>query len=262
MTKGPNFIAAWGFDVLPSTDDRPFFFQTIPVFGAIEERARERLAFNDQAVVMLRGLMGGVAILALVLFFLPLTLKSRIGSGGSFWRGSAYFLAIGLGFMFIEVPWIQRFILYLGHPSHATTVVLFVLLLSAGAGSFTAARVDPRRARRLGLVLPLVLIAVTVLIGPLFESTLGLGFGARVFISLLLLAPPGFLMGLAFPLGMVAFGDAHKPWFWAMNGAASVLASVLSIGLSMSFGFSNVLCLGVLCYVIAWLFFRPTALAR
>jgi hypothetical protein len=259
MLSGPAFLEDWGLDIVPSTDDRPFFFQTLPLFGHIDPRARERLSFNEEAVVMLRWLIVGVSALSIVLFFLPLVLKRRIGSGRAFWRGSAYFLSIGLAFMLIEVPWIQRFILYLGHPSHATTVVLSALLLGAGIGSFLASKIEPARAKRLGLVLPLVLIAVTVLLGPLFEATLGLDLALRVMISIVLLAPAGLLMGIAFPIGMISFGDAHKPWFWAMNGAASVLASVLSVGLSMSLGFSTVLCFGVLFYVAAWIFLDPRA---
>jgi hypothetical protein len=72
-----------------------------------------------------------------------------------------------------------------------------------------------------------------------------------------LLVPPGFLMGFAFPAGMLRFGDENKPWFWAVNGATSVLASVGSLGLAMTVGFERVVLAGAVCYLAAAALLRP-----
>jgi hypothetical protein len=168
------------------------------------------------------------------------------------WRGSAYFATIGIAFMLAEMPWLQRFVLYLGHPSYATTVVLATLLFGAGVGAWSAARIGWARVRRYGLVLPLALIALDLLLGPIFAGTLGWSFPLRIAVSAALLLPAGFLMGVPFPAGMAAFGDEGKPWFWAMNGAAGVLGSVLALGLSIGLGFFAVGLLGAALYAVAF----------
>jgi len=167
-------------------------------------------------------------------------------------RGSAYFVIIGLAFMLAEMPWLQRFVLYLGHPSYATTVVLSMLLLGAGVGSWTASRLAAGRIRRFGLVLPVALVGLNLLLGPVFAATLGFSFPLRVMMSAALLLPTGFLMGMPFPVGMAAFGEEGKPWFWAMNGAAGVLGSVLALALSIALGFFAVGAMGALMYAVAW----------
>jgi hypothetical protein len=110
----------------------------------------------------LRLLLGVVSGLALVLFFLPFVLRRRVGHGARFWRGSGYFACIGGAFMFVEMPWMQRFVLYLGHPSYATTVVLATLLLGAGSAR-SRRRVWSLTVRRVVIALPVAAIALAEL---------------------------------------------------------------------------------------------------
>jgi hypothetical protein len=93
-------------------------------------------------------------------------------------------------------------------------------------------------------------------LGPLFTATLGFPLAARLVLSAAAIAPVGFAMGLCFPLGMLRFGDRNKPWFWALNGAAGVLASAVSLALSMEIGFAKVAYLGAAAYGIAHAAFR------
>jgi hypothetical protein len=167
------------------------------------------------------------------------------------WRGSLYFTAIGIGFMLVEVPWIQRFILYLGHPSYATTVVLAALLLSAGLGSLASARVRLARIRTLSPLLPVVVAAVNLSAGPVFAGSLGFPILARVAVSMALLAPAGFLMGFAFPSGLIVFGTERTAWFWAVNGISSVVASVFALALAMTIGLTATVFVGVASYGLA-----------
>jgi hypothetical protein len=253
LWSGPGVVAGTGLDLSPPVDDRPFFFQAVPVFGRYDRNLVASLSVNEQSVVLLRRLLGIVSGLTAVLFFAPFALGNAIhAGGGELWRGSLYFAAIGLAFLLVEVPWMQRFVLYLGHPSHATTVVLAALLLGAGAGSVAASRAGLAVVRRWGIALPILLALVNLALGPAFRATLGWPFAGRVATSVLFLLPAGFLMGFAFPLGMIRFGDARKPWFWAVNGAFSVLASVSSLALSMHLGFTNVAYAGAALYVAAW----------
>lgn len=262
LTAGPAAAAAMGLDLSPPNDDRPFFFQTVPVFGKVDRDLVSRLSVNEQSVVLLRQLILVVVILTAALFFLPVAFGRCVARDAGFWSGSGFFACIGLAFLFVETAWIHRFILYLGHPSYATTVVLAAMLLGAGAGSLAASRVPVARVRWLLLLLPVLVIALNALVGVVFTSTLGWPFGARVAMSLALLLPPAFLMGFPFPMGMSSFGESHKPWFWAMNGAFSVVASVTSLALSMLAGYEVVAYAGAAIYLIAWgLFSRRSAAA-
>ncbi|MBL8954682.1 MAG: hypothetical protein JNK82_28145, partial [Myxococcaceae bacterium] len=185
------------------------------------------------------------------LFFAPFVFRRRIGHGRRFWAGSLYFVAIGLGFMLIEASWLQRLVLYLGHPSRATTVGLAAILAGAGLGSMASSRLDVDRAVRAGWLVPLALAAVTLGLEPLFAATVGAPLAARVVIAVAVLSPAAFFMGFCFPVGMARFGGPSNAWFWALNGAAGVLSGALSLALAMELGLERVGLLGCTIYVCA-----------
>jgi hypothetical protein len=164
-----------------------------------------------------------------------------------------YFAAIGAGFMLVENVLIQRFVLYLGHPSYATTVIIASLLLGMGVGSMAAVRLGVGRLARWGFIVPGVLALLVVVLPGFFRISLGLPLGLRASMSVLCLLPVGFSLGVFFPLGMIRFGDELKPWFWALNGFFGVVAAVLSLALSMQFGFHMVGLMGAGIYLVAWL---------
>lgn len=252
IRSGPDFLHARGFDVSPPTDDRPFFFQAISVLKGPDEQV-ENVASNEFAVVLLRRMVVAISLLAMTLYFLPFLLVRRLERHVGFWKGSGYFAAIGLGFMLVEIPWIQRFILYVGHPSYATTVVISSILLGASLGSMQAGRVSHERSVvRLAALLPIAIVATNFLLSPLFTRSLGWPLLTRCIVGWFVLLPAGFLMGFAFPIGMRRFGDPNKAWFWAMNGVTSVVGSIFSLGLAMAIGFANVALVGVIAYLAAW----------
>ena len=106
--------------------------------------------------------------------------------------------------------------------------------------------------------MPTIVIAVVLALLALFETTLGLPLAARIGVSSAILLPLGAALGLFFPLGMLRFGDANKPWFWAINGAFGVVASVMSLALSMEYGFQLVGQLSAGIYGLAWVCLRET----
>lgn len=251
LSQGLQPYQSIGLDLSPPTDDRPFFFQMLSILGRVDRSRLTELSVNENAVTLLRGLLLLVTALCLFLFFLPFFLARGPGRRGAFWRGTGYFAAIGLGFILVEAPWIQRFILYLGHPSYATTIVLAALLLGAGLGSLSASAVPLEKLRGWGWLLPVVVVLVNLALAPLFEATLGQPFALRIALSLALIAPAGFLMGFCFPLGMVVFGDEDKAWFWAVNGATGVMATVLALVVSMASGLTLTGYLGAAAYAAA-----------
>jgi hypothetical protein len=258
LSEGPAFMEASGLDLSPPTDDRPFYFQAVPVLGKIDHDLIAKLSVNEQSVLLLRRLLWIVGGLSLLLFFVPFAFSSRFPRAPALLRGSAYFACIGLAFLLVEASWVQRFILFLGHPSYATTVVIAALLLGAGLGSLCAGRTSLLTAVRLGPVIPLLVLVLNEALGLVFPSALALSCPGRVIVSVALLVPGGFGMGFALPLGMIRFGDEAKPWYWAMNGAFSVFGSVFSLALAMTMGHHAVGLAGVATYGVAYLLFlRP-----
>jgi hypothetical protein len=259
VEHGVAYIEREGFDLSPPVDDSPFFFHTLPVFRLHDDAV---LATHPEAVAIavLQAVMAAVTLAALGFFLLPFAIfpnapgRPRLAG---LWRGSAFFAAIGAGFMLTENALVQRFILYLGHPSYAITVVLAAVLLGMGVGSSLSARLGLMPLQRAGGLVPAALFAVAAGLQPLFAATLGLPLAGRVAVSLALLLPLGAVLGLFFPLGMLRFGDAGKPWFWALNGVFGVVASVFSLALAMEFGFRATAYLGAALYVLAWLTLRP-----
>ena len=262
IDQGPRVYAPQGLRMQPTTDDRPFFFQVISPLRAIRPDVAASYGANAEGVVALQKLMVVMAGVTLLLFFAPFLLGRWLRPAPGFWRGSLFFAGIGFAFMFVEVAWLQRFILYLGHPSLATTVALGSMLLGAGLGSMTSARVGVARVQRWGFFIPLIVLATNALLSPVFQLTLGFTWSLRLMLSVLLIVPTGIALGFCFPLGMQRFGERNKAWFWALNGAAGVFASVLSLALSMELGFPLVATIGAILYVGVWLLLRGSSAAE
>lgn len=256
VENGSGILQKKGLSLTPPTDEKPFFFQVLSPFINVKHAKSNEYGFNGESIYTLQLLMMIVSGVTLLLFFLPFILYRWFPKQGSLFRGSLYFFFIGVGFMLVEIPWLQKFILYLGHPSYATTVVLACLLLGASLGAMFSSRIGVERLKKYGLLFIVLLLGVNSLLSVVFPITLGLPFFVRIVLALIFIFPPAFCMGLFFPLGMLRFGDDNKPWFWAMNGAASVLASIISLALSMEFGFSRVVLLGAVFYAVAWVLFR------
>ncbi len=255
LTKRLNDL---GLYVDPPTDDKPYFFHVLSPFSGrkLDSVLGGGLPFNLTSTIVLRQAMIWIGIMALLMFMLPFVLGRR-GSGerdplGHMARASGYFAAIGGGFMLFENLLVQRFVLYLGHPSYATTVILATLLIGMGVGSTYAEEFGLDRLRRVGLLVPAVLLVLAVALPRLFDTTLGLPLAVRILISCALLVPTGAMLGLFFALGMLRFGDRSKPWFWAINGVFGVVASVMSLALSMELGYTAVGVVAAAVYLVAW----------
>ncbi len=275
-----SFLGRYKFDVSPTTDDRPYFFdffkwQALPEL--LERRALGGAALLDWGYLILVSTLVQAVVLSVVLILAPLRFY-RVSSAPSAdkWRVAAYFLTIGLAFLFIEIASIQRFILFLGHPVYAIAVVLCGFLVFAGLGSGTSPRlaawVAPGHASattrgwrgrlqpRLGAldlaVAGIVVVALLYLLilPPLFRLLVALPDAPKIAIAFLLIAPLAFCMGMPFPLALSrvsACAPGLVPWAWGVNGCASVLSAILATLLAMNIGFTCVMLLAIALYLVA-----------
>ncbi|HWS12629.1 MAG TPA: hypothetical protein VN279_07530, partial [Rhodocyclaceae bacterium] len=268
-----DFVERYKFDIRPATDDRPYFFQsfrwrTLPELIAV--RSQGGLPLIDWGYPVLVATLAQAVLVGLALILLPLAASRRTrqaasrAAAGLRWRAAAYFLALGLGFMFVEIAFIQKFILFLHHPLYAVAVVLFAFLLFAALGSRTSARL-PRTARRLPfLAVAGLAAAYLAVLPPVFALLMPLPDAGRIAVSVLLVGPLAFAMGMPFPLGLVALAERAEdlvPWAWGINGFASVVAAILATLLAIHFGFRAVVLLAAVLYLGAAFVF-PAAPGR
>lgn len=263
-----DFIARYKFDIAPPTDDRPYYFhffrwQALPEILRLKERGG--LPLLELGYPILLATLLQAALASAVLILLPLWLGLRGKSDMRAISGKpatfAYFATIGFAFIFIEIAFIQKFTLFLGHPIYAVAVVLYAFLLFAGLGS----RIAPRLLARLPagrwpqVVWPVAGIALLVLLD-LLASPLLMEFGMglpeipRVILAAALVAPLALCMGMPFPLGMArldASAPALLPWAWGVNACATVTGAALAALLALHLGFTGVALLAVLLYLAA-----------
>jgi hypothetical protein len=249
-----SFCHSYKLNVCPNTDDKPFFFNMKRLGDIGGASSTAAIGVSDPILILAitLAILAGLAVLA---FVLPLMLVRREGrpTVGSL----SFFAAIGLGFLVLEVALIQRFVLFLGFPTYALSVVLFALLVFTGIGSLisTRAEADPRRALAAAIAVGSVLIAASAYgLQPLLRSLIELSFPLRVLLTVAMLAPLGLTLGMAMPLGLRRLQGLHPagvPWAWGINGIASVLASVLAVFVAINFGFAITTLLALAFYLAA-----------
>jgi hypothetical protein len=253
------FIDAYPYDISATTDDRPFFFNAVRLKDVA--LFRREVYQNEQAVVVLVTVLATVLGIVALAFLLPfgLTLpRIRRASGPGTGASLLYFCGIGIGFMLVEIPVLQRFGLYLGHPTYALSTILATLLFSTGVGSALAgwwAGRHPVSGARVALALIIVASAALVIVVPqVISLTLARPLWFRILVTVALLFPLGILMGFPLPLGVRALDRGRAaliPWAWGMNGASSVLASVLAVAIGIYAGFTIAIIAGAAFYALA-----------
>ena len=250
-------------DLTVPTDDRPFFFNQLR-FSSILSAARMKSPAKGTGGV-LGGNIRATGALSVILFvslaavvttiLVPLRGAARRSAGALVAAGTAYFSLIGLGFMLGEIALLQYFSVYLGHPIYSLAVCLFSLILATGFGSLASERLSIASTRGMAtwaVLVGAVLLALPVVLSHVFAATTGRELAVRVAVSLAVVLPLGFLLGFAFPTGMKlveAVDPEPTPWFWGINGAMGVLASVLAVVLSIAFGIRVTLSCAGFCYL-------------
>ena len=263
------YTASLPLDLTPASDERPFFFNQLPLHKPLEAI---EIALNPHGDGINSGNVRATATLALLFLISALLVRAtivvplrpavqdvgrRLALGGTL-----YFLLIGIGFMCVEIGLLQRLSVFLGHPIYALSIVLFSIIVTTGLGSLLSDRLPLDGAQKLAAWSVLTggyLVYLPFWLPKLLLAFDGEGLLLRALISISIIAPGGILMGWGFPTGMrliSAVNPAPTPWFWGINGAAGVLASSLAVAVSIAFGISATLAIGAICY---WLLI-PAAL--
>jgi len=256
-----RFVAAYPLDISPPTDDRPFFFHYSFWRHLIftDPLARDSFPVMEWSLVLLSAVVGLAAIVGV---YVPLR---SLAAGGTRAQGAGryaiFFAGTGVGYMALEVALLQKFGLFLGHPNYALSVVLAVLLLATGAGSLTSAaivRLLGGQLRFVSYTLAAVVLLEQLVLLPRLPSLLGLSFAGRVLLTAALVAPIGALLGVFVPTALERLkpeAPAFVPWAWGINGMFSVLAPLLSVAVSMTWGISALMLSAIPVYLlVGWIY--------
>jgi spermidine synthase len=251
-------------DLTPPTDSRPFFFNQLR-FSQIGEVTREILNNREFAGVLKGNLQASAALLlifvialiaVILVIVLPLRAAAKTAPKGLLAAGTSYFALIGMGFMLAEIALLQHFSIYLGHPIYSLGVCLFSLILATGLGSLASERwplTTKGRFTAWALLVAALLLVLQQGLLDLLHATTAAPLVERIAVAVAVLMPVGLLLGFAFPTGITLVqrrSQEPTPWFWGINGATGVMASVLAIMLSMALGIDQTILIAALCYLL------------
>jgi hypothetical protein len=259
-----EYVERYKFQIEPATDDRPYYFHffkwaTLPEVMSLRKAGGAGLIEWGYLILVATLLQAVVA--GLILILVPLARIERSWPDGTGLRMGGYFLLLGFAFLFVEMAFIQKFILFLSHPLYSVAVVLSGFLVFAGLGSAAS---DPlaRRLEKTGGSLAtlavggiaIVSLGYVFLLPVVFKSFIGFADTAKIAVSILMIAPLAFCMGIPFPVGLMRLAERAPdfiPWAWGINGFASVTSAVLATLLAIEFGFTSVIVLALFIYGVA-----------
>ncbi len=282
-----SFYKQYPFNIRPATDDRPYFFRFLrldSLFQMIRTAGRSSIPFIEWGYLLLIATLLQAVLVGFILIFAPLIFSKRPSAGAThqgrdptsrtptngqprrieYWSILGYFFSLGTAFMFIEMAFIQKFLLLLSHPTYAVAVVLSAFLVFAGLGSFFSMRfrdtiLNFKVKLPLRYPIPVAIGALSaiallylLLFNPIFHRFLASPDPIKIIISISLIAPLAFFMGMPFPLGidLLRRRNPHLiAWAWAINGYASVVSAILATCLAISFGFSAVILAAIGTYI-------------
>jgi len=261
--KTKVFYQKYFYNIAPATDNSPFFFyflkwRNIPAI--IRDTSYWQPVLEWGNLMVFATLAQGI-IFSFFFIFLPLLVR-KVSPGEGWYFLLLYFAALGFGYMLVEVSFIQKFILYLTHPTYATSAIIFSFLFFSGLGSRFSQRWQARESdtlyylKRIIPFIGLCLILYQILIPAIFKYTLHLSLVVRFLLTSFLIAPLAFLMGMPFPLGIYFLAREREgmiPWVWATNNFCSILASILAVMIAITSGFKVVGYLAAGIYLVGLL---------
>ncbi len=264
--KLKDFYDSYFFNLSEVTDNQPYFFYTLKwknILKIVKSTANWQPLIEWGNLIIFATFIQGI-IFSLIFIFFPLFFKrSPLIKRGIRIPFLFYFASLGLGYMLLEISFIQKFILYLTNPSYSTSIIIFSFLFCSGLGSFYSKKIEKNYIGSLKIIilsLCAILLLYQMVLPYVFNTTLQHDLIMKIFITLGLICPLGFLMGMPFPLGirLVSLIDRGKekrliPWLWATNSFCSIVASVSSVIIALFFGFKLVALLATLIYLFGFL---------
>ncbi len=269
LLEQKDFFDRYKFDIRPATDDKPYFYHFFKweVFGEIFSlRGSGGLYLMEWGYLILVASLILALFSSIVLILLPLvSYKRNQTSINTFGKTKIvfYFFALGLAFLFLEIAFMQRFILYLSHPIYSAAIVLSSFLLFAGLGSGYSThlikQIGHKKAVKSAVFVILFLgLFYLFAFDTLFEHLIALPYLVKVAVTIGLITPLAFAMGIPFPAGLAYLSYESPsliPWAWGINGCASVISAILATLLAIHFGFAAVTLLALVFYFMAFAIF-------
>ncbi len=252
--------AGYVFNDEPLTNERPYFagYLKIPDIPKFIDKLD---AISDEwgylllwATLLLSVFFGFILLLLPMIFGWQVFFQRHRGKLGVI----VYFLCLGLGYIFVEIAMISKYILCLGNATVSVAILITGMLLFSGLGSYLSARFMPMAGRAIVVICGSI-TALLVFYAVYLDRILGLvglwPYGTKIFFCLTLLFPLAFLMGFPFALGMSTLSRLKKEhffvWAWGINGSFSVVGSVLVPIVSVSLGISTVILIAAVIYFMA-----------
>ncbi|MFT7824704.1 MAG: hypothetical protein ABXS92_08070 [Sulfurimonas sp.] len=264
-----DFPDRYRFDIRPATDDKPYFYhffkwETLSEIFSLQGAGGLYLMEWGYLILVVSLMLALFA--SVVLILLPLVSYQKVQAGSNAFGKTGtvlYFFALGLAFLFLEIAFMQRFILYLSHPIYSAAIVLSSFLVFAGLGSGYSKHLIEKKGSSGAVrsaVLAILVLGILYLLSleKLFEYLIALPYLVKTAVAILLIAPLAFAMGIPFPAGLVLLGKESPsliPWAWGVNGCASVISAILATLFAIHFGFAAVTLLALLFYLAAWIVF-------
>ncbi len=256
-----KFYQNYLFYIRPATDNSPYFFhffrwKSLP--HLLQTMGSQWIPFIEWGYIVLIATLFQAVMVSIVLIILPLFgLKSSTRGSRNRLPILVYFLFLGLGYMFIEISFIQKFTLFLSYPIYAVAVVISGFLFFSGGGSYLSGRIRIGRVGTVGAAVGAIIIICLIYLGFLdnfFRQFVSLSDPIKIVLSFLFLCPLAFFMGMPFPLGLSRVSIKNPflvPWAWGVNGCASVISPVLATVLAISGGFNLVVIMALYLYFSA-----------
>jgi hypothetical protein len=268
--KREEYFDRYKFNLRPATDDRPYFhhfFKWSVLPEILQLRGKGGMPLIEWGYMVLIATLTIAMVVSVLLILVPLEVlkraKDHLPAKIKRTHVTCYFFAIGLAFLFVEIAFIQKFILFLHHPIYAISTTLTAFLVFAGLGSHTSKKLSQQLSKR--QVVRIAVSTITVLsvvyifaLPPLFLSLAALPLGIKVSLTILFIAPLAFFMGIPFPMALASLAenaDRFVPWAWGINGCASVVSAVLATLLAIHFGFTAVILCAAGLYIGASMVF-------
>ncbi len=239
------------FDISPVYDNRPYYFNFFKLSKLFELKRILGQRWNPflDPGFLLFVIFAQALILAGLFIFVPLLSKTKTKKIKNK-KSLVYFFSIGMGFLFIEIVLIQKFILFLGHTAYSISAIIFSMLIFSSLGSLYSQRISAKKLRRIVFILFLMVILYSFVLNLFVDTFIGQDLALKTILTSFFVFPLAFIMGFAFPLGMRIIDNKLVPWAWAVNGSASVLSPILAIVLALLFGYNFVFMLAGVIYFV------------